>query len=255
MQFFNDNFPWQNMFRYLFDLSLSSDQQELVQTVLDRIHGVIPYDILCGVFDTERCLLEKKGIPGINREEYNSQYRVICPPYCHQDKFNYPHRDFIQLRRIDFFKYQGSAFYTSFAQSLNMRYGLVCPEIGNRYILGLFRSSTVPAFSEKDEQILRLLNHAFNRLIELMEGKDLSRLSRSHADYIRIQFPGLSIREAEIAALLCHGNNMREIALMLYLSPRTVETHVFHLYRKLNVNSKQELKSRLSDNWRFYNKI
>ncbi len=39
------------------------------------------------------------------------------------------------------------------------------------------------------------------------------------------------------------GAAVKEIALAMYLLPRTVETHLTHIYRKVGVNSEAELRT------------
>ncbi|WP_197679767.1 helix-turn-helix transcriptional regulator [Microlunatus soli] len=56
----------------------------------------------------------------------------------------------------------------------------------------------------------------------------------------------LSPREREVARMVATGHTNREIADVLYLSPRTVEQHVARVLRKLNVSSRSEVS--LSDN-------
>ncbi|WP_415840903.1 LuxR C-terminal-related transcriptional regulator, partial [Nocardiopsis rhodophaea] len=51
----------------------------------------------------------------------------------------------------------------------------------------------------------------------------------------------LSPREQEIVRLAAGGRTNREIAAMLYLSPRTVETHVANALSKLGLRSRKEL--------------
>lgn len=51
----------------------------------------------------------------------------------------------------------------------------------------------------------------------------------------------LTARERQIAALAGAGRRTREIADQLYLSPRTVDTHLARIYRKLNVSSRAAL--------------
>jgi DNA-binding NarL/FixJ family response regulator len=55
----------------------------------------------------------------------------------------------------------------------------------------------------------------------------------------------LSKREAEIAGLLCKRLHAHEIAELLLISARTVETHIQHIYEKLHVNNRIELLHRL----------
>jgi DNA-binding CsgD family transcriptional regulator len=51
----------------------------------------------------------------------------------------------------------------------------------------------------------------------------------------------LSKREAEVLELLCLGLSNRAIGEKLYISPRTVENHVYNLYRKCGVSRRLEL--------------
>ena len=46
-----------------------------------------------------------------------------------------------------------------------------------------------------------------------------------------------------MADLAVTGATVKEIALAMHLSPRTVETHLTHIYRKVGVNSKAELRT------------
>ena len=48
----------------------------------------------------------------------------------------------------------------------------------------------------------------------------------------------LSGRELQILALIAQGLSNKEIAELLYLSKYTVECHIKHIYRKLNVSSR-----------------
>ena len=51
----------------------------------------------------------------------------------------------------------------------------------------------------------------------------------------------LSVAERRIAALVAAGRTNREVADTLYLSVRTVESHLSHIYTKLGVRSRTEL--------------
>ncbi len=53
----------------------------------------------------------------------------------------------------------------------------------------------------------------------------------------------LSPREQEVARLLAGGHTNREIADVLFLSPRTVEQHAARVLRKLGVASRSELQA------------
>jgi DNA-binding CsgD family transcriptional regulator len=53
----------------------------------------------------------------------------------------------------------------------------------------------------------------------------------------------LTAQELEVAALVARGSTNREAAAALFLSPKTVESHLSRIYRKLGVRSRTELAS------------
>ncbi|WP_106127977.1 helix-turn-helix transcriptional regulator [Pseudosporangium ferrugineum] len=53
--------------------------------------------------------------------------------------------------------------------------------------------------------------------------------------------PTLTVRERQVAELAAGGVRSREIADLLFLSPRTVENHLQRVYTKLGVNGRNEL--------------
>jgi DNA-binding CsgD family transcriptional regulator len=56
----------------------------------------------------------------------------------------------------------------------------------------------------------------------------------------------LSAQELQIARLAAQGRSNREIGYELYLSPRTVGSHLYRIFPKLNVTSRSQLAGRLS---------
>ena len=57
----------------------------------------------------------------------------------------------------------------------------------------------------------------------------------------------LSRREREVAVLASRGQTATEIASHLFVSKRTVESHLVSIYEKLGVGSKTELIRRASE--------
>jgi DNA-binding NarL/FixJ family response regulator len=56
--------------------------------------------------------------------------------------------------------------------------------------------------------------------------------------------PRLTMREREIAALVTHGVTNRQIAELLVISERTVESHVSRILGKFNLTSRTQFASR-----------
>ncbi len=57
----------------------------------------------------------------------------------------------------------------------------------------------------------------------------------------------LTARELQIALLLSDGKTTREAAAALFVSPKTIEYHLRHVYTKLDIGSRSELTERMRD--------
>jgi DNA-binding CsgD family transcriptional regulator len=61
------------------------------------------------------------------------------------------------------------------------------------------------------------------------------------------QMARLSRRERDVARLVLEGRSTRQIGHALFISERTVETHLANIYNKIDVHSRSELVNRLLD--------
>lgn len=61
----------------------------------------------------------------------------------------------------------------------------------------------------------------------------------------RSRTEGLTAAEGRVAVLVAQGQTNREVAAALFLSERTVASHLTHVYAKLGVRSRTELARRL----------
>jgi DNA-binding CsgD family transcriptional regulator len=53
----------------------------------------------------------------------------------------------------------------------------------------------------------------------------------------------LTTQERHITRLVCEGHTNSEIAAQLFISPRTVEWHLSHIFAKVGVRSRREIRS------------
>ncbi|HEV3309948.1 MAG TPA: LuxR C-terminal-related transcriptional regulator [Chloroflexota bacterium] len=56
-----------------------------------------------------------------------------------------------------------------------------------------------------------------------------------------IDYGKLTDRELQVAKLVARGRSNKEVAVLLRRSERTIESHVQHALRKLNMSSRTEL--------------
>jgi DNA-binding CsgD family transcriptional regulator len=57
----------------------------------------------------------------------------------------------------------------------------------------------------------------------------------------------LTPQELRIALQLAGGKTIREAAAALFLSPKTIDYHLRHVYQKLDIHSREELARALAD--------
>lgn len=91
-----------------------------------------------------------------------------------------------------------------------------------------------------DDRAAREHLKAAIRMSEVMHAPPAAAEARAELDALGVASE-LSRREEEVAALVADGLSNREIATQLYLSERTVESHVSSALRKLNLSSRAAL--------------
>jgi DNA-binding NarL/FixJ family response regulator len=106
----------------------------------------------------------------------------------------------------------------------------------------LVRSS---ALSRVGRHVSRVLagEHVISPEVERVAVGELGRFVRLAREGSQMR-ASLTPREHEVLVLISRGLTMRQMATRLAISPRTVETHVAKLYRKLDVRTRVQAVSR-----------
>jgi Bacterial regulatory proteins, luxR family len=107
------------------------------------------------------------------------------------------------------------------------------------FIVDLVRYFFPPLWHILEEERLLLTPLYFMIVNSFFIFYSLKGFSIKHAD--SNPFPFLSVREADVAELLCKGKSYKFIAETLHVSLSTVQTHVKNIYRKAGVNTKEAL--------------
>lgn len=110
---------------------------------------------------------------------------------------------------------------------------------------------------------LRRANHRSSARTFLQEGLELahrcgavSLTNRAHAELlatgarprrlVRSGVDSLTPSERRVAQMATEGQTNREIAQALFVTPKTVETHLSHVYRKLGIQARSQLPEAVS---------
>lgn len=87
-----------------------------------------------------------------------------------------------------------------------------------------------------------------DELVLALLGKGLQ--VRREIRHTRQGWRSLSLREKQVAELICQGLTSRQVAARLVLSPETIKTHVRHILRKFGLRTRRELCQAL-EGWSF----
>jgi DNA-binding NarL/FixJ family response regulator len=100
------------------------------------------------------------------------------------------------------------------------------------------------ARTEAYDRIAGLLLNADDYIVKPYEAGELLARLRNLIRRFRLRIPGptsvLTKREEEVLELMASGLRQGEIARRLFISPKTVATHVEHILRKLGARSSTE---------------
>ena len=92
--------------------------------------------------------------------------------------------------------------------------------------------------------VVQAIHEVFNGrpyLSPAMAAQVITKLAHREAEGEMDAVERLSDRELEILELIGKGNEMRDIAKLLHLSPKTVETHRAHIKDKLDLKNSREV--------------
>ena len=100
--------------------------------------------------------------------------------------------------------------------------------------LNLTRPESARDFTERDRLVLELMQPHFDQARTNIERETAARANRSAS----LEIMGLTPRQIEVALWLAQGKTNPEIALIVASPVRTVEKHVEHILRKLEVGNR-----------------
>jgi DNA-binding CsgD family transcriptional regulator len=79
-----------------------------------------------------------------------------------------------------------------------------------------------------------------------MRGLGIRRGVRGRRDRPQTGWPSLTVTERTVANLVAEGLSNPQIGERLYISRRTVQAHVAHIYMKLGVSSRAQLAAEVT---------
>jgi DNA-binding CsgD family transcriptional regulator len=140
-------------------------------------------------------------------------------------------------------------FAHDFSAAMGNRYGAdlcsLSEALRTGFLFSVYREGRQP-FSPEDRAFLRgLYPHLRNLSLSILDPES-ARQARREGLSAEV---GFSRRESEVAALLLTRSTTSEVAEALFISRRTVEKHVEHIFSKLRVNGRRAAFDRLAETY------
>ena len=242
-----ERFPWLKINDYLREIGGSKTRDEFCERVLSGLVRLIPSD-MAGLFQFLGPCLYQIGSSEGDVEAYQSYYQFRLP------WFPSPHKPAVPpdtIGKINWrtLPYLDSEFFTDFMFPTGFEKSLTVSLPSVMLVTAMHRSRMALDFTNLEYTILNVLAPHVQNFYSCFE--KIAKLSCSFPtnDEIADHFGNLSHREVEIAAFLCRGLTFAEIATQLFISRRTVETHIQHLYDKMNVHDKKTAIEKLTSSF------
>jgi DNA-binding CsgD family transcriptional regulator len=174
--------------------------------------------------------------PYIN--SFNNHYCYIAPQIYNREQHI--------INPVNWSDYADTEYNRDFNLPLNIGYttgfGVEDHELGKEIVFCLHKSIESSGFTPADLQLIVLMRPLIQNLFSMRKQLYSRYLEEVLPREISPGCSPLSSREREIMERLTGRESMREIALKLGISKRTVETHALHIYRKLCISSRNDLK-------------
>ena len=233
-----NNVSWHDVYDYVSDISAAGSRDEFLVTVLSAFERLVPFDTEATFVRVAGPCLRAVGASEKRLNDYNEYYRYrnpfILDPALRAWTRGAESEDWAT-------RYRDTEFYRDFMLPGGAYKTLACPLPGSDLAVALHRSRLAPMFSETDKATLAAVAPQIRNLFFIWCTVDTGAAPPT-AELIALSFDRLTRREAQIASLLHAGVTPREIADRLFISRRTVDSHVAHIYDKLNVHSRVSLR-------------
>jgi len=243
--------PWRKMWEFIGACAESSDLPGMMQRAVQSLPRLVSCEHAIACLVTANHAHNNVAVRAANMGAPEQAIRAYCERWYHEDVARLTMDRSTPIYEVDWrgALLQPYPFTREFIRGL-MRIDLsagipMWAEDGLGGFVVLITRVGVHRISGRDEGILRALRPHLVNLYSLH-----TRIAELPADhYLAAELAReselLSRREAEIAGLLCKRLCVHEIAALLMISTRTVETHIQHVYAKLHVNNRAELLHRL----------
>ncbi|HET6485317.1 MAG TPA: LuxR C-terminal-related transcriptional regulator [Spirochaetia bacterium] len=240
-----ERLPWRAILDYLAEVETAQTLDRFLVEASCGLEKLIPSDVEVGFFHVNGPCLCQTGAGESVRRAYAEYYQYHLP-WFEQGHKGLPSYlvgvQVVDLKRI----WGDTEFGTDFLPMTGSWKMMSSTFLSHSYVVNLTRSRLCPDFSEVEQSILSVVTPHINNLYSIFNKLGSATDQMPPPEMVHDALPVLSGREAEVVALLSRGLTAAEIATRLFISKRTVDAHVAHVYDKLDIKSRSALRHKLS---------
>lgn len=239
---------WREALSFVAELTCAYDADSLVDMLFTRVSELIPCDR--GVAFLEM----REGVPWGLRgpdffptvaHDFNYHYARIAPMW--------PGTFGPALRPVRWDSFGDIEYNVDFNHPWRISHSIALvfrnPISGHDQVLALHRSPEAPPFGSAERDMTAALASLIPSIYSLWTIAVPSPVGSPPTSCdTPVEPQGLELlspRELEVSRLLCERLSLPQIAELLNLSPRTVESHVAHIYTKMGVKRRIDLVRKL----------
>ena len=233
---------WRAVNTYIEQIGSAESRNEFLSSMLSALQGLVPFDVEGGFFQAAGPACRVLGASERRLKAYTEYYQFRIP-FLDDLKGNFPPSYLMGVTTTDWRRYRNTEFVSDFMIPGGAYKTLSCILPGDAYVVALHRSHGAPDFSDREMDVMKVLSPHIRNFTSLWQKRDSQQAVSTAA--IGESLPKLSHREAEISALLCSGLAVGEVAARLFISKRTVDAHVAHIYDKLDIRRREALRQKV----------
>ena len=247
--------PWRRINDFLLEAGSARSRDELNARVCDGMTRLIPHDIPVTCFVMDRDDLRVRGAVGSPVDRVGSSLFAVAGPQRIVSDYNDHFRFAMPLTYgylkanavIDYRAFEDTEFVADFVLPLRVRISLAGWFL--RYTVLVSRSAGSCPFTDTEIAASKIVSRHLENLYVLQSRRENASPPSPYGipSSLVARF-GLTGREREIAQLLAERVSTAEISDRLFISRRTAEKHLEHIYAKLGARNRGEVRRLLQPN-------
>jgi len=236
---------WKKVLEFLEAIENERDVNGLFRTTLQGLEAIVPFDHAAAVATTHGSLIDPerfvvRHLDGSIVDAYMQYYWKLDPVL--------PRIPVLPgVTRFSWTGFRKTEFISDYIKPLGLRHTIGCTDLRSAVVPGFWvalHKGGSDVYSDTDAAFLGAVSPHIHNILLLLTSHSPD-VARDCFELQKATRFSLTPAEKRIAGLLYRRLSNREIADMLYISPRTVEKHIENIFGKVGINRRRYIRNLL----------